>query len=127
MFMEMRLAALIHKPGRGPRVMPAKTVFEMATLGGAAAMGQSGLIGSIEPGKKADLALVSTRGLHCTPQSEAASVYASLVYEARASDVVLTMVDGRVVYREGVLKTIDEEYIRRQCESLISKKYAEVF
>ena len=122
MFMEMRLTALIHKLGRGPRVMPAQTVFEMATLGGAAAMGQSSQIGSIEPGKCADLAIVDTSGLHFAPQSGAENVYAALVYEARANDVALTMVDGQIVYQDGILKTIDENQVRAKCSQIISKK-----
>lgn len=127
MFMEMRLTALIHKPGRGPRVMPAQTVFEMATLHGAKAMGQADHIGSLEPGKKADLALVSVRNLHSVPQCGAQNVYATLVYEAQSSDVTLTMVDGSVVYRDGRLTTIDEEDVRARCESILRAKREAVF
>lgn len=121
MFEEMRLAALIHKPGRGPRVLPARTVFEMATLGGAVTMGLADEIGSIEPGKRADLALVDTRALHFAPVWEA-DVYSQLVYEAQSSDVALTMVDGRVVYRDGELRTIDAGDVKKACARIIRKK-----
>src|SRR5690606_4685064 len=52
-FAEMRLAALVHKPRCGPRSMPARTVLEMATLGGARALGIDRDVGSIEIGKLA--------------------------------------------------------------------------
>jgi cytosine/adenosine deaminase-related metal-dependent hydrolase len=69
-FMEMRLAALVHKPRVGPRAMPASTVVRLATMGGAAALGLADKIGSLEPGKRADVnvvvdgrALVESRAL----------------------------------------------------------------
>lgn len=119
-FNEMRLAALIHKPIYGPTAMPAQTVFEMATLHGAQAMGLSHSIGSLEIGKKADLALVRFDGIHCAP-TVGADVYSQLVYQARASDVALTMVDGRIVYRDRVLTTIDEEDCKARCKKLIGR------
>lgn len=121
MFMEMRMAALIHKPGRGPRVLPARTIFEMATRGGAAAMGLEKEIGSIEAGKKADLALVDTRALHFAP-TDGADAYAQLVYEARGSDVAMTMVEGKIVYRDGKLRTIDADDVRKNCSRIIKQK-----
>lgn len=124
MFMEMRMAALIHKPGRGPRVLPAKTVFEMATRGGAAAMGLENEIGSLEVGKKADLALVDTRALHFAP-NVGIDPYAQLVYEARGSDVALTVVDGRIVYRDGQLCTMDADDVRKNCVRIARQKCAE--
>ena len=60
-FREMRHAALIQKPLHGPTVMPAQRVFELATLGGARAIGHEQDLGSLEVGKKADLAVVSPR------------------------------------------------------------------
>lgn len=108
-FLEMRLAALIQKPLHGPRAMPARTILEMATMGGARAMGQADQIGSLEVGKKADLAIVDLSGLHTWPEAD---VISTLVYAAHASDVVLTMVDGRVVMRDGQLLTMDVDRVR---------------
>lgn len=119
-FNEMRLAALIQKPIYGPTSMPAEIVFELATLGGADAMGMSDQIGSLEPGKKADLAMVDLNKLHSTPNDNA-NVYAKLVYQAKASDVCLTMVDGRIVYEEGELKTMDEGEVIREGNRVIKK------
>jgi len=110
MFMEMRLAALIQKPLHGPRSMPAKQVFELGTRAGAQAMGLEADIGSLEIGKKADLAIVDLRGWHHQPQ-DGGSVYSHLVYQASAQDVVTTIVDGRILFQDGRLARLDEEDI----------------
>lgn len=119
-FMEMRLAALIQKPRHGPTSMSAQNTLELATLGGARAMGLENEIGSLEIGKKADLAMVSLEGIHCTPREDA-GIYGQLVYQARASDVALTMVDGRIVYENGVLTTIDRESVIRQANRTLHR------
>ncbi|MBT9152731.1 MAG: 5-methylthioadenosine/S-adenosylhomocysteine deaminase [Firmicutes bacterium] len=120
MFHEMRLAALIQKPIYGPTAMPAIKIFEMATLGGAKAMGLEDEIGSIEVGKKADLALVSLAGLHNSP-AHAVDSYAQLVYQLKSNDVLLTMVDGRVVWEGGVLHSINSQEIKLQCQRAITQ------
>ena len=114
-FMEMRLAALIQKPFHGPRSMPAQTVVEMATRGGARAMGLEHEIGSLEEGKKADMVLISLDGWHTRPQN-AASVYSQLVYQAQASDVTATIVDGHLLMKDGYLLSIDEEKVKSAAE-----------
>ena len=67
MFHEMRQAALIQKPIHGATTMSALTVFERATLGGAATLGLEGEIGSLEPGKRADISCCSTSNKSGTP------------------------------------------------------------
>jgi len=118
-FVEMRLAALIHKPFHGPTVMPAEKVFEMATIGGARAMGQEEQIGSLEVGKKADLAVVDMSGLHNQPLMAGSNIYSKLVYQLKGSDVVTTMVDGKIVMDNRVLTTIDEDELRSKCNEAI--------
>lgn len=116
MFMEMRLAALIHKPFSGARSMPAHQVFEMATLGGARAMGMENEIGSLEVGKKADLAIVSIDNWHSRPLS-AASVYTQLVYQAQAADVYATIVDGRLLMLNTQILSLDQDEVKKQSEA----------
>lgn len=110
-FVEMRLASLIHKPTYGPRSMPAPQVFEMATLGGARAMGLEAETGSLEPGKKADLVLVKLEDWHHYPL-DAASVYGHLVYQAQASDVYATIVDGRVLMTGSRILSLNTDELR---------------
>jgi len=90
----------------GPTVMPARKVFELATLGGARAIGHEHDLGSLEVGKKADLAVVSLQGLHTWP-IEHVDIYSQLVYQAVSSDVRLTMVDGQIVMKDRQLLTMD--------------------
>jgi len=115
MFREMFLAAVIHKARTlNPLTMPAETVIEMATINGAKALGLEKEIGSIEPGKKADLILVDTRQLNLTPTYNPVS---NIVYAANGSNVHTTIVDGRIVVSEGRLLTLDEEKVIDQaCE-----------
>ena len=110
-FAEMRLAALIQKPRLGPDALPAAQVLELATLGGARALGLDAEIGSIEVGKCADLVVLDLNGPHAQP--EANDLTSRIVYSATAADVRHVVVDGRVVVRDGVLKTANLGDIRR--------------
>ena len=110
-FTEMRLAALIQKPRLGPDVLPAAQVLELATLGGARALGLETEIGSIEVGKRADVTVLDLQGPHAQPED--ADLISRIVYSARAADVRHVIVDGRIVVRDGVLITSDLSEIRR--------------
>jgi 5-methylthioadenosine/S-adenosylhomocysteine deaminase len=105
MFTEMRTAALLQKALHGPEVLPATQVLRMATIDGAKAMGLEGEIGSLEAGKRADVAIVRMGGLHATPAVE---VISALVYSAQPGDVDTVMIDGELVLRDGKLLTINE-------------------
>ncbi len=109
---EMRLAALIHNPAGGPGALPAQTVLEMATLGGARALGLEEEIGSIEPGKQADLVLVGLDRPHLVPAGPDPA--ALLVFCAGRADVERVWIAGRPVLRDGRLATLDEEAVRAQ-------------
>ena len=100
-FVELRLAALLHKPRVGAAAHArAATALELATLGGARALGLEREIGSLEPGKRADLIVVDPRAPHATPAFDPVS---TLVYAAQSRDVRDVLVDGRVLVRNGAL------------------------
>ena len=105
MFTEMRTAALLQKAVHGPEVLTAGRVLRLATIDGARAMGLEGEIGSLEVGKRADVAVVRLGRLHTTP---AADVVSTLVYGAEANDVDTVVIDGRLVMRDQKLLTLDE-------------------
>ncbi|HEY6807356.1 MAG TPA: 5'-deoxyadenosine deaminase [Gemmatimonadales bacterium] len=109
-FAEMRLAALIQKPRLGPEALPAAQALELATLGGARALGLEAEIGSVEVGKRADLVVLDLSGPHAQP--EEADLVSRLVYSARAADVRHVLVDGRLVVQDGALTTADLDEIR---------------
>jgi cytosine/adenosine deaminase-related metal-dependent hydrolase len=119
MFLEMRLAALLHKPRSGPTAMPAMQVLEMATLGGARALGMEAELGSLEPGKRADLAVVDLSGPHLLP--DPGEVASQLVYAARASDVRHVVVDGRLVVHERRLLTLDAAEVAARADAQASR------
>ncbi len=109
MWTEMRLAALVHLPRVGAGGLTAEQVFEMATLGGARALGIEDEIGSIEVGKRADLAILNLESPHSIPPGE--DVYSRLVYSGRSADVESVLIDGELVLEQGVLKTLDENSV----------------
>ena len=113
MFQEMRLAALLQKSLHGPEAMPAGTVLEMATLGGAKALGLGDEIGTLEVGKRADVIIVNPGELHSTPHADPIS---SLVYSAHSSDVEACLVDGQVLMKDKQLLTMDRERILRESQ-----------
>ncbi len=107
-FAEMRLAALIQKPRLGAEVLPAGTVLELATLGGARALGLEHEIGSIAAGKRADLVVLDLREPHTRPAT--GDAVSHIVYAACASDVRDVFVDGRpvVLGHELLTTSVDE-------------------
>jgi cytosine/adenosine deaminase-related metal-dependent hydrolase len=116
MFREMFLAAVINKARTlDPLTIPAETVIEMATINGAKALGLQDEIGSLEPGKKADLVLVDTRRLNLAPAYNPVS---NLVYAANGSNVETVIVDGQVVVSEGHLQTLNEEDVIARAQKL---------
>jgi len=119
MFTEMRTAALLQKALHGPEVLPASRTLRMATIDGAKAMGLDSEVGSLEVGKRADVAVVRLDCLHATPVTD---VVSALVYSAEQGDVDTVLIDGELVMRERRLLTLDEretiESARAQREHL---------
>ena len=111
MFDEMRLAATLQAVSQQPGALGARDVLVMATREGARALGLDDEIGSIEPGKRADLILVERERIHLAPDAD---IWTTLVYAARGSDVRLTMVDGEVLVRDFELERVDETKLYRE-------------
>lgn len=119
MWEEMRLAAFLQKVDRmDPTVLPASTVLRMATSGGAEAIGLEDKVGSLAPGMRADLIQVSFDDVHFVPTYD---VISHLVYVADEQDVAATIVDGRVLMKDGDILTIDTERVRREANALAAK------
>ena len=115
MFEEMRLAALLAKGAGGdPTALPARDALAMATRGGARAMHLDRLTGSLEPGKRADLAVVDLDRLHNVPafDRDPNGIYAQIVYASKSTDVVDVMCNGRWLMRDRALLTLDERALR---------------
>jgi 5-methylthioadenosine/S-adenosylhomocysteine deaminase len=89
-----------------------------ATFGGARAMGLDDQIGSLEAGKQADIAVVNLDGSHQQPLSNPAD---TLVFSSSGRDVVLTVVAGKEIYRDGVISTVAENGLKQRLRNIRSK------
>ena len=109
MFSEMSSVAKIHKAVTlDPTVMDAETTLKAGTLAGAVGLNAEGTIGTLTPGKKADLIVLDLHQPHLTPLY---SLPSHLVYSARGGDVVHSVINGRVVMENRRMTTIDESAI----------------
>jgi 5-methylthioadenosine/S-adenosylhomocysteine deaminase len=100
-----------------PAAIKAATVVRMGTLGGAEALGIDHLVGSLEPGKRADLILLDLDQLHLVPLY---NPYSHLAYAALGSDVETVVIDGRVVMRDRELLTIDQTEVVARVREIAS-------
>jgi 5-methylthioadenosine/S-adenosylhomocysteine deaminase len=116
MFEEMLTAALLAKHATGdPTAAPAAAVLEMATLGGARALGLEEELGSLVPGKRADLIVVGRSEPRLHPLYDAVS---HLVYAAKGADVRHVVVEGRVIMRDRRVLTLDAGAVLAEAERL---------
>ncbi|WP_330283924.1 amidohydrolase [Streptomyces sp. NBC_00588] len=108
----MALTALIQKSTTGdPRWLTARQALHHATLQSARAVGLGDTLGTLAPGRRADIVLVDLTGPHTQPVHDLA---ATLVHSARSSDVRTTIVDGRVLMRDRELLTLDVPSVVRE-------------
>ncbi|NWF97867.1 MAG: amidohydrolase family protein [Nitrospirae bacterium] len=108
-FSEMSTTAKVHKAlSNNPTILDAKTVVLMATRWGAEVLGLGEKIGSLEPGKSADLIALNLKKPHLTPIY---NIYSHIVYAAMASDVEFVMVNGKIVIEGRKPVNADEDEI----------------
>jgi 5-methylthioadenosine/S-adenosylhomocysteine deaminase len=112
MFESMRAASFLQKVATSdPTALSANAAVQMATMGGARALGMEKQIGSLEPGKRADIIIVSMSAARQTPMYDPIS---HLVYVTRGDDVQTTIVNGRVLMRNRKLTTLNESAVLRE-------------
>lgn len=100
------------------RLLSAHEVLETLTVGGARALGLEGQIGELREGLQADFAVVSLDGAHQIPAYDPAT---TLIFSSSASDVSLTVVAGKELYRDGKVITVDEERLRARMREIAEK------
>jgi cytosine/adenosine deaminase-related metal-dependent hydrolase len=93
-------------------------VVALATIGGARALHMEDRIGSLEPGKLADIVIIGTDSPAMTPIYD---IYSTLVYAASARDVRTTIVHGQPIVDDGRLLTVDEAEVRKGIEALAER------
>lgn len=113
---EMNACAKIFKAARmDPTVMDAASVLRMATIGGARALGIGDRIGSIEPGKRADIVTIDCRKPKMTPLY---NPYSQIVYSAGGADVSDSIIEGKVVMKNRRVLTLDLEKTMEDVEKI---------
>ncbi len=123
MMREMFTASILQKGiQRKAEIISPKQVLKMATQNGAIAQGRFDT-GLIKEGYKADITVINLDNEHMCPEY---NVINNLVYSAERSDVVLTMVDGNVLYKDGEFTTIDIEKIKAETNRIVKEVDSEV-
>jgi 5-methylthioadenosine/S-adenosylhomocysteine deaminase len=124
MFEELHLAALLAKGFSGdPTALPARKALAMATVGSARALHIDHLVGSLERGKRADLAVVDLEDLHISPRFDLSedNIYSRLVYAAKSTDVRHVMVNGRWLMRDRTLLTVSQEEVMSEVQRVADR------
>lgn len=120
MFLEMRLAAMLSSvSNHDPVALTPFEIVQMATLGGAVALGRERECGTIEVGKDADFILIDTDTPHWLPHN---NLYNALIFSAKSSDVHTVVCKGQILYDNREFTTIDEEKIK----ATFLKKWSEI-
>ncbi len=120
MFEEMHTASILHNGVReDPTLIKSRDVIDMATINGARSQGRFDT-GSIEKGMKADIIALDLSSPHSIPMLDP---LAALTYSMKASDVSMTMVDGRILYENGEYYTLDRERIYREARECTAFLY----
>lgn len=125
-FNEMRLASMIQKPLHGATALEAETVFRLATIEGAKALHLQDEIGSIEPGKKADLVFLDLDNPFMPFVNSNKQIYSSIVYSAGRENVHSVMVDGEWKYREGRSLLFENEKLQSDGQTELKKLFGRV-
>jgi len=124
MFEELRLASFLAKTAsEDPTALPARKTLEMATIMGARAMHIDDITGSLTPGKRADLVVVSMDDVRHAPyfRRDPESIYSRLVYASHAEDVKHVMVNGQWLMQDRTLLTVDTQALREETEMMAGK------
>jgi 5-methylthioadenosine/S-adenosylhomocysteine deaminase len=112
----MRAGLFLERVRRNDEIYPQpEDVLQWATRGGASLLGMERKVGSLEPGKKADLLMVNLHRPHLVPTLRVVSAF---VHNGQPADIESVMVDGQWLMWEGKVLTIDESDIIQQAERI---------
>lgn len=119
MFHELSLMTLIHKgTGKTPQCISAQEGFAMATINGAKALGLEAEIGTIEVGKKADLAILDLNTPSLTPRN---NLIAGLCYSANGSEVDTVIIDGEITMENRKILTFNEDAVYAEIDRIVKR------
>ena len=119
MFEEMKTAAYLQKVNTmEPTSIKAYDILKMATIEGAKVLGMDKQIGTLEPGKKADMIFIKTDRIHLCPDNDVCS---NLVYSANGADVDTVMIDGKIIMQGRKIIDVEEKQAMKQVKKIAKK------
>jgi len=118
MFSEMKILGLLQKSGRwDPTILPAQTLLDITTINGAKAIGMEKEIGSIEPGKYADIVILNGKDPNLRPLLPE-NIISNIVYSASSSNVKTVLCQGDIVMKDRKITTMNEEKVMNESEAI---------
>ena len=124
LFQEMRLVLKLHRVPGVENVPPTSyQVFQMATENGAQAAAYRDLVGTLEPGKRADIVLLNLRNIEEPYLDPEVSIVDAVVHRGRGIDVDTVLVDGEVVMRDRRLTKVDKEALFKELRAALDRPY----
>ena len=119
MFEEMKTAAYLQKVNTmEPTSIKAYDILKMATIEGAKVLGMDKEIGTLEPGKKADMIFIKTDRIHLCPDNDVCS---NIVYSANGADVDTVMIDGKIIMQGRKMVNLDEREVMKQVKKIAKR------
>ena len=116
---DAQIASLLHKGVSGnPTALPARSIVELVTIGGARVLGLDDRIGTLKEGREADIVCIDVDRAHSTPIYDP---FSHLAFAARAADVRHVIVRGRILLRDRELLTVDDERVRAQAAEIAAR------
>lgn len=117
MFDTMKFTGLLQKGiNENPKLLPAYEILKFATINGAKALNKEDLIGSITENKLADLIILDLSDVTLQPIND---IFSNIVYNAKGSNVITTIVNGKVLMENRILINLDEAKIIEKCQNIL--------
>ena len=118
MFDTMKFTGLLQKGiNENPKLLPAYEILKMATINGAKALNKENILGSIEEGKLADLIILDLDEVVLQPIND---IFSDIVYNAKGTNVITTIVGGNILMENRKLVNLNEEEIISNCKNIIN-------
>lgn len=114
---ELFIMATAFRPTSGPQAMTPEQVVSMVTVDAARSLGIDDIVGTLEPGKRADIVIVDPGHDVFAQPSAHTSAICRLVYESSVCSIACTIIDGKVVYRDGTVTVCDEQALVEQANA----------
>ena len=119
MFETMKFTGLLQKGiNENPKLLTAYDILKLATINGAKALNKEELIGSIDQGKLADIIVLDLSNIIMQPIND---IFSDIVYNAKGTNVITTIINGKILMENKNLFNLDEKNIINKCKDILYK------